>query len=158
MGGCSEERHGPKRPFARWPLVAAAIAVLLVVVVSRGGEEDPGAPSVELPEKQLRVEPDAVAPGTTMAIRGGPCERPDGWTSGRIYFGLHDPRAPDEASQNPDKDEVALEPGSGWSGQLTVPAAASPGSYGVYAECWAQDPNGESKRFDWYEPVEFTVE
>lgn len=152
-----EERPSRKRPFPRWAAPAAAAALILVIGIFMSGRDDSGDPGPEVPEKQLLVEPAAGPPGTTMAITGGPCKRPDGWTSGEIYFGLHDPRARDEATQNPDKDEVAPEAGSSWRGQLTVPAAASRGSYTVYANCWAQDPNGEWRQFDEYTPVEFTV-
>ena len=139
-------------------MVAAAVALLLVIVVFLPGEEDSGEPGLELAGNELLIEPDAGLPGTTIEVFGGPCERPDGWTSGEISFGLHDPRARDEASRNPDTDEVTLEPGSPWRGQLTVPATASPGPYVVYANCWAADPNGRWSRLHDYESATFTVE
>ncbi|MEO6121445.1 MAG: hypothetical protein ABIW46_06690, partial [Acidimicrobiales bacterium] len=161
------ERAAGDRPRARrfpaWAAVAAVLAVLLAVVAavafqgaSQGDqkrEQDPG-----LAQERLAVEPEAGPPGTTIDVFGGPCRpRPAGWSSGEIYFGIADPRAVD-AIDDPDKGEVTLDPGAPWRGQLTVPDDASTGPYYVYANCWAESPDGEFQRFGDYESVEFTVE
>ena len=153
----AEDHHPRKGSFPRWAVLAAVAAVLLVLVVSVAGQEDSGGPGSATEAKQLVVEPDSGPPGTTIEVRGGPCRRPDGWHAGQIYFGLHDPRAADEATLNPDKAEITLDPSSPWRGQLTIPATASRGDFGVYANCWALDPNGTWSKFDEYLPATFTV-
>ncbi|MGH9155329.1 MAG: hypothetical protein ACRD1K_05685 [Acidimicrobiales bacterium] len=156
--------HRPRaRRFPAWAAVAAVLAVLLAVVAvvaSRGGSQRDQEQKQEpdLAQERLAVEPGAGRPGTTIDVFGGPCRpRPAGWSSGRIFFGIADPRAVD-AIDDPDKGEVPLDPGAPWRGQLTIPDDASTGPYFVYANCWAESPGGEFQRFGDYESVEFTVE
>lgn len=153
----AEDDYPPKGSFPRWAVLVAVAATLFVLVVFLAGREDSGDPGPDAAAKQLMVEPDSGPPGTTIEVRGDPCRRPDGWSGGEINFGFHDPRAVDEAAENPDKDEITLDPTSPWRGQLTIPATASRGVFGVYANCWAENPNGEWSWFHEYTPASFTV-
>jgi hypothetical protein len=130
-----------------WGAVAAAVAlaaVLIVVAVADDGDSDSDA--------VLRLEPTSGPPGTPIKVSGEPCPRPDGWQGGEISIGLSDP-------ENTDPDTGAAEfiQGESWSGELTIPDNAPSERMGVWAECWAEDPEGDWNKFYGYPTVLFEV-
>lgn len=65
---------------------------------------------------------------------------PDGEAPDAVYLGLHDPRAKSGDEENPVTGYAPLRPGEAWSVTLEVPLGTPPGQYGVYAGCFANDP------------------
>jgi len=149
-------RERPRAPIGRhkkrWAAAAvvAAIAVIAVIVVStleRGNS--PGKASRT--SQPVVVAPNAGPGGTTLEISGGPCPPvPDGRRPAGIYFGLHDPRAKEEAKENPAQGGVPITPGKSWKGQVEIPAEIAPGAYFVYAGCWA-NAGDRSQNSEFYE-------
>jgi TIR domain len=139
--------HPRRRRRLVWAAVVAAgalAAVLIVVAVAGDGDSQ-----LVDRDARLRLEPTSGPAGTTIGVSGDPCPLPDGWGGGQqVFFGLNDPEY-----NNPDKDELMFIANESWSGELTVPADAPSGAWGVYANCYADDPDGEwSKFYDYPEP------
>jgi TIR domain len=145
-------RHPRGRRRLVWAAGAAAVAVAAVlIVVAVAGDGDS---QLVDSDARLRLDPTSGPAGTTIEVFGDPCPLPDGWGgSQEVFFGLDD-----GVGNNPDKDELDFIPDEPWHGELTVPADAS-GSYGVYANCYADDGDGDWSRFYDYpdSPFEVTV-
>ena len=134
-----------------WGAVAAAVAlaaVLIVVAVAGDGDSQ----LVES-DARLRLEPTSGPAGTTVEVSSGPCPLPGGWEgTEKVFFGLNDAE-----SNVPDEDEVVFIAGESWQGDLTVPDDAPSEPYGVWANCWADDPDGDWNRFYEYPEASFEV-
>jgi hypothetical protein len=146
--GAGHPRH---RRRLVWAAVAAAVvvaAVLIVVAVAGDGDSQ----LVES-DARLRIEPTSGPAGTTIEVSGEPCPpRPDGWGGGEVSLGLNDPE-----NKNPDTAVAELIPGESWRDVLTIPANAPSEPYGVYALCYANDPEGDWNKFYEYPTVPFEV-
>lgn len=145
----SERPRGPwGRQNKRWVAVAvvtAAVAAIIVSTLDRGSSE--GSRTFQ----PVVVTPDSGPGGITLELSGGPCPAtPAGRRPGGVYFGLHDPRAKEEAEQNPATGGVPLIPGKSWKGQLRIPDGIVSGPYFVYAGCWADAGDG-SPASNYYE-------
>jgi hypothetical protein len=128
--------------------VAVALAAVLIVVAVAGDGDSQLVDS----DARLRLDPTLGPAGTTIEVSGDPCPLPDGWGgSQEVFFGLDDGEG-----NNPDKDELDFNPDESWHGELTVPADAS-GSYGVYANCYADNRDGDWSRFYDYPDSPFEV-
>ena len=101
---------------------------------------------------RLQLAPESGPPGTTVSVSGR-CAPPDGWGNGGAAFGMYD----QEGTATIPGIDIVLDPDGSWQGQLPIPEGTSAGTYTVWANCYGNDPNGDSGRFHYYRNAAFEV-
>jgi hypothetical protein len=100
----------------------------------------------------LQPAPESGPPGTTVEL-SGECRPPDGWGNGGVAFGMYD----EEGTDTIPGIDMPLDADGSWQGQLPIPDGTSAGSYHMWANCYGENPDGQTDRFHYYRDAEFRV-
>jgi hypothetical protein len=100
----------------------------------------------------LKHVPESGLPGTTVEL-SGQCTPPNGWSNGRVAFGMDD----EKGTETIPEIDIPLPADGSWQGPLPVPAGTSAGTYHMWANCDGQNSDGEREVFHYYGDAEFRV-
>jgi TIR domain len=144
--------HADRQPRFRrrwlWAGAAAAIAaVFVIVVIARtiGDNSTDLAPTTLDPPQLV---PESGPPGTTVELSGECTPLPDGWSNRAVSFG---------AGDVDDEGGGSLPSDGSWQGQLRVPDGTPPGTYQMWAGCWGDNADGQTRQYLVYSDAVFEV-